>query len=292
MNADASSYYPPRSQGWGRWRAFWALLRRGLLLPRLDLPTNPGRLCAGFVLPGYAFYLAGYTAFFAAVAGAYGVAGVIYLVALGFPPASWAFAAMMSLHVTSAAYMHRRLRPDSDLNERVCAAVAIFLLAGLAYAGAQNLFGMVFQPVRFNDRVFVVKRMSRLASLPTGEWICYSVAESSRYFNTGDRHGAYVVQGGYGVGKIWAWPGDQVAFATNSFSVNGVFRPRKPEMPVSGAFTVPRECCFAWPDFAITEAHGPAAEIWAQQMRLDLGLVSEKQLVGRIGRSWFWRKQL
>jgi len=138
-------------------------------------------------------------------------------------------------------------------------------------------------PLRVNNQVVIVQKMSPPKAVARGDWVAYSIAEEWR---PGLR-----LQGGYGLRPVLAVPGDRVCFTSNACEVNGIPHVREPFMPTAGEFVVRENNWFIWPNLAINQP-GHGAEAVANATMLQLANVDHSQYVGKPLARWFWRRQI
>src|SRR5262245_47644898 len=112
----AAMYYPPRADRYSRIRY---RLRKLLLLGRRLSPTTVSlrEIALSLVIPGFSFRAYGLVIGNLVIA-AYAVCALLFFIWIGYPAGMWAFAGMLSIHVSSVAFIVKRLTPDFTVRLR------------------------------------------------------------------------------------------------------------------------------------------------------------------------------
>jgi hypothetical protein len=206
------------------------------------------------------------------------------IVLIGSRPANLAFGLLLSIHASGLAFMFDRMLPAPGFRARLLMTAA--LLASLVFGLYLPVRSLVqdrwFFPLRQNGRVIVIRRERPTAHLNRGDRIGYS-------FDGFQVH-ELVVHSGFGLGPVLALPGDRILFTKSTFEVNGNAQPRFALMPESGEIILDERHWFVWPEFDI-RGHGNVMGQVPQTLT-SLGIISERQFLGRPCRRWFWHKQL
>ncbi|MBA4150006.1 MAG: hypothetical protein H0X66_17990 [Verrucomicrobia bacterium] len=284
MSTGRSNYYPPRAGRRIIFRPISFRFRRWLEYSPFEIGSSalsvPAILWSA-IIPGYIFRVIGQQRIFLLVLGGYLFALLVFLGWLGYPLASIAYMAMLSLHVTSIAQLIKHLTPSCGLKFRIISTVTAFLLLNVfVYGFVQGQLGRLLNPLRINDEVVVV-RVCSWQTVKVGETIAYRIAG-------GDKNG-FVVVDGFGLDQVRAKGGDVVRFSKNSYQVNSTVFTRESYMPTTGEMIVPKGRWFVWPKFSINQTL-PEAEISKRTMLY--AIIGTDDLVGKPCRYWFWRKQL
>ena len=266
--------------------------RRALHLDKIHLP---GRLSGRdflvcLIVPGFALSALGRRTIGLGFQLVYWLAIPVFVIALGYPVANVAYGLMIGIHATGLVYLLSVwLGEDARFGLRVVlAVVAVMVLWQLVYS---PMVGFAERhwclPLRVHGQVVVVNPRARSQPVKGG-WMMYSLAGG----RDGDAHegGVIVVRGGYGWGPVLAAAGDQVSFSTNGFAINGVTQSSLSNMPMGGEFVVPEKHWFVWPEFAMGGRGNANPQIFSDRM-IQLGMVSEAQVIGRPYKHWFFRHQ-
>ncbi len=209
---------------------------------------------------------------------------LIFVRWLGYPAANVAFGLLLSLHATGLVYLLEPWLAGARFSMRILFSLIVLVtLASLLYLPIRNeIQAHWFTPLRVQGRVVVVRKHVSLGALQRGDLLAYEFGESaSPGFN---------VQGGVGLGPVLALPGDLIRFSGATFAVNGQVRPSLEHMPAKGELLVPEKHWFIWPELAIS-GHGAVPADAISATLLQLGTLSEDQLLGRPCQRWFWRRQ-
>ena len=286
-----SSFYPPRARWYSGFIYRWIqAIRRRFYLDRIHLPEGmpPGAFVLSIVLPGYSFFVLGRRLYGLAFVGAYVLAAIVFVVALGYALGGLAYGLLISIHATSIVYLEGKWLRDSEFLHRL--GIALCTLAGvwgLMYAPVVGFAQRhLVMPVRRGERVMVVHCGVNLYTLKRGDWVAYTTPGNQDL----DVGGRVIVREGMGLQQVLGLPGDHVRFTKEGVLVGDKLFPLAPYMPVDGELVVPEKTWFIWPQLNIYRGGGFAAgniEGIMQQM----AMVSEKQIIGRPFRHWFGRRQ-
>jgi hypothetical protein len=281
MDSD-TLYYPPRASRFGRLRYRWKRLTAFRRRPKIH-PAAVRDFVLSLLIPGFAFR-AYRRAIGAWVMGAYLACALFFFIWLGYPVANWSFAALLSLHASSIAFLIRFLAPNLRLVYRILITVWLILfLHTSVYLPLKGQLDQFVLPLRIADKV-IVARLTAPGDVKKGDWIVYEIEEG------GIGH-LVQLRGGYGFSPALATPGDIVEFEKGTYSVNGRSFPSQPYMPMKGGFTVPEKQWFVWPSVAIS-GRTAAGQSAITQMLKSQSLISEDRFVGKPFKRWFWRKQV
>lgn len=285
-----SLYYPPRARWYSKlWRP-WYALKRSLRLDAIPSPFDQPlyKLVMGIVVPGLSFRLYGQPLVSWLVMAGYGLAALVFVIWIGYRPATVALTAMISIHASSILHMQRRWLADLQLWLRIAWSVLLFVVvSACVYAPlCGQLERRWFMPLRIGERVFVIRTSATPRLVRRGDRVAYRIMEQGW-----GQHGAAVRIGeGYGIGQVLAVGGDKVSFSESWVSVNQELLPRRPYMPAQGDMTVAEGSWFIWPDVAILERGNAQAGVTVEAMK-QLATVREPEFVGVPFRRWWWRKQ-
>ncbi len=295
--AGPSEYYPRRARWYSRCLKPLDVLRRRLHLEKIHLPPafTLLQLLLGLLLPGYSFLANGRRILGWCFMGGYFLATVLFVVALGWQTGSVAYGLMISAHASSIIFLEgqwlQELSGGKAFLYRFALAVMTLLVVWLAIympvVGYAEAHWAV--PLQVGKNVVVLRRLGLAGTVQRGDAIMYSIRGGS----LGQAHGgggAVWAREGFGWGPVLAVAGDQVAFTTNSFLVNGLPHPLRPHMPTTGELVVPEKYWFIWPELAISNpANAGEANISALMLRL--ANVNENQFIGKPFKWWFGRRQ-
>ena len=292
---DASSYYPPRARWYSRFFVPWFAVQRALHLGRIRLPSGLStvQFFLSLILPGYAFFANDRRVLGWAFVAVYLYATLLFIAALGYLIGNVGYGLIIAAHASSIIFLEGHwLRERCQFGSRLALAVVTLLVVWLAiYAplvGFAERHWIV--PLRVRDKVVIVQRRVLMQAIKRGDFVVYSMREGG----AGDAHrggGAVRVQAGFGWGPVLAVARDRVEFSTNSFAVNGVARPLRPHMPMSGDLVVPEKHWFVWPELDINQ-NGNTSEATISAMMLQMAVVPEAQFVGKPFKRWFGRRQV
>lgn len=286
MMEPVSSYYPPRSRWWSPARNAWFWLLRKVRYDRLQaaLGLSVIELLLGMVVPGASFFIGRRQVFGRIVAGLYLVAGLIFLITVGFAVSTWSFGVLISLHVSSILFLLNRWLIQQSLWGRVVMSLAIVLIVSqVIYFPILGYFdGRWFRPLRVVERVVVIHPQVNVATLRRGDWVVHNT--------DGIRLQNLVVRPGAGIDPVLALPRDRVVFSPGSFEVNGQRFAARPHMPTSGEWLLNQNEWFIWPDLA-TLRQMNVPEVRFAEAFAALSRVPESRIVGRPYGRWFFRRQ-
>ena len=296
--AGPSEYYPRRARWYSRFLTPVYAVRRTLHLEKIHLPSTLTllQLLLGLIVPGYAFLANGRRIMGWGFVGAYGMAGGLFIVALGYQLGNLGYGLMISAHASSIIFLEGHWMRDSSGSAafawRFGLAVITLLVVWLAiYSPAVNYVEENWVvPLRVREKVVVMRRLGLAGDIQRGDAVMYSIREG----NLGHAHGgggAVWVREGFGWGPVLAVAGDRVAFTTNAFLVNDIPHPLLPHMPTAGELVVPEKHWFIWPELAISNPHN-AGEANISALMLQMATVAEDQFVGKPFKSWFGRRQI
>jgi hypothetical protein len=289
MNMDdvVSPYYPPRARWYGRLLYPCAAARRILHLDRIHPPKgiSPFQFLLSLLLPGFSFLATGKPSVGRCFIAAYGVAGLVFIGALGYTAGTIAYGVVVSAHALSIVHLQNLcLREDGNFKRRmVLAAGALLAVWMLFYQPLTHYAGKHwFMPLRTPRNVVVVDCRVAPGSVKPGDWIGFRM--------NGIAGEGYVIQQGFGVEKVLAKAGDKIVFTPEHIEINGVAHPRQPRMPGRGEWVVPEKHWFVWPNLAITaQGHG---QVYLDQALQANGMIAENNLIGKPFTRWFGRRQL
>jgi hypothetical protein len=284
---ETSPFYPPRA----RWTSIFyyldTALTRRLALDRIRIPNQirAGQLVAGFLVPGLAVYFRSPSVWGPIMLGASALLAAIYAFWLGNPAANWAMGLLVSIHSSGFVYYCHPPGNAESLRSRLSFTALVFLaMVLLLYIPARSLLQHhVVCPLSLGGQVVLVNRSPLTHSVQRGEWVAYSMAESSE--NLVRFHG------GLGLGQVLAVGGDRVTFSEKTFRVNGIKHLNLPHMPTSGELVIPEKHWFIWPNLAIS-GHGNVPESSINGTFLALADVSPAQFEGQPFKRWFGREQI
>jgi hypothetical protein len=270
----------------GVWNAWFAVLRRTRVrLPRtpsLHFPSLSAETVAVIIVPAYAWIALGKPATARWAFVAYVLAAVVAVTCLGWNIAGWAAGVMITIHALGIAeyfYSGQRFTPP---RHRLLRSVGVVLAVSLAYTVVtRHLLGYVAIPVQTaRAGVILVNNWASLRSVAVGELVAFRT--------DGWRKGNVRIPGGVYLGRVFAHAGEEIAFAADTFLVNGRTRARLPFMPRSGKAQVPPDCVFVWPVELQAEFRDAEQAIDFTQ---SVAFRPRADIVGRAYHRWFWRKQ-
>jgi hypothetical protein len=286
MGKSESPYYPPRAHWYAGVFRIGDTLRRRLSRDRIRIPTGVSfaRLVGGCLVPGFAFYLRGPRFWGQIAMAACALLAFAFVVWLGYPAGNYAFGMLLSIHLTALTYLCEPWLTQAPLRSRILFSMAVMGVLGLGlYMPARTLIQERWcLPMRINNQIVIVQRLASSEAIKRGDWIAYSIS-------TDHGDGVYVKEG-FGLAPVLACGGDKVLFSEQTFSVNGISRPRREHMPGSGEWVVPEKHWFAWPDLVIS-THG-IAESTISAAILHMATVPQERFMGRPFKRWFWRRQI
>ena len=221
----------------------------------------------------------------------YVLAGVVFVVALGYQIGSIGYGLMISVHASSIIFLEGHwLRDQCQFQVRLALAGLTLLVVWLAIY--TPLIGFVerhwIMPLRVRGHVVIVQRMTAPGGIKRGDHVMYSLNATH---NALIHNEAVYVERGFGWGPVLAVAGDRVEFSTNKFLLNGETRALLPHMPQSGELVVSEKHWCIWPEFEML-GHGNVGEATLSTMMLELATVPESEFVGKPFKRWFGRRQI
>jgi hypothetical protein len=270
----------------------WFSFLRVSHLDQVHLPVGirPLLFLICLVIPGFSFWVLGRRGLGAGVLGVYCAAGLVFIIALGYPEGGICYGLMISAHATSIFYLELRWLEDSGFGLKVFLALATLLIAWQAFYSPLLVFAgrHWFIPLRVRSNVVIAQPSASVNAVHRGEWIVYAQKE---IYAAEVRDQGVDVQAGNEYGRVLAVAGDDIRFSTNAFTINGIAHPLYSHMPTEGELVVPEKHWFVWPDFDIG-GHGNVGAAAVSATLLRLAMVSDDQLVGKPYQRWFWRRQI
>ena len=287
---ERSPYYPPRA----RWYSplleardrFGYELALDRLNPALGANVRLLPLLAGFFIPGVAFYFRAPGIIGKAALAWTALLLLAFVALLGNSWDNLVFAMLLSAHVSGFVFYCNPLVSSALRDRLLFTLLMVVLIRALVYYPAQTFVdNYLVSPMQWRDRVVIINREYSADAIRPGDWVAYTAQE---YFVPGE--GGVYAAGGLDLAPVLAVPGDVVEFSTDSYSVNGVPRPKLLHMPSSGSIVVPQKEWLVWPNLAIDVHHIEPAVLSATL--LQLSRVTEAQLIGKPFQRWFWWKQI
>lgn len=282
-----SPYYPPRARWYSRFLYPGAALRRHLHLETIHLPDglSPFQVFLSIVIPSFAFFTNGRRVLGWSFLATYLLAGLIFIVALGYTMGGFAFGIMIAVHATSIVFLESYWLRESGFGLRVCLALGTLAVVwGAVYSPlirfAERHWVM---PLRIGERVIIVSRRASPQTLKRGDWVAYRIQRSSE----GELH----IRSGLDLAPVLALAGDRVEFTSDTYTVNGVHNHLLDLMPSQGEMTVPEKHWFVWPQIAIGVRRN-VPDTTVSSAMLQIGMVSQEEIVGTPFKKWFWREQV
>ena len=173
-----SPYYPPRARWYSPLRNFYQRLcnhasNTRILLEHFQPPIGFRVTLWSLIVPGFVFRAFGYHSFGKIAMSGCGLAALIFFIWLGYPISTIAFASILSLHVSSVAFLLKRLSPSSGLRFRMISTLlAVFVSSIFVYGSLRSKLEQAFMPLRIEKNVIVVrggamKNVKRGIGLPT-----------------------------------------------------------------------------------------------------------------------------
>lgn len=294
MNS-AGPYYPPRAR-WnspvktlcfklGRGLSTFGILTSESGIKSISRDTFLSLLIPGYVFPSFGYPLVGKIAMSWLV-----IAWLIFFAWLGYPVATVAYASILSLHVTSIAFLMKRFAPNLTLVFRILSTFLIlFVLDVYVYGFLQRHVEQSFMPLRIGKNVVIVHAQN-VKNLKRGDWIAYRIDPHSIHITGGNYHGSIVAEQGFGLERVMAGPRDAVRFDKNTYRVNEQTFAGKPFMPSSGEFTLASNLWLVWPKFSVHGGGIPETRI--ANFLQGYAVISDKQMIGKPFVRWFGRKQI
>jgi hypothetical protein len=216
------------------------------------------------------------------------MAGLVFIVALGYLAGSIGFGLMISAQATSLLFLEGLWLGSSPFRGKMVAAVCTLLAV---FAGYSQLLAFVqhhwLMPLRVGNRVMIVRNSIRASAIQRGDWVAYEISEARA---AAAHIGAVHLRSGFGLDPVLALPGDRVRFAQGELFVNGHPLPTSYQMPADGELVVPEHVWFIWPRFEVN-LHGNVAGADIAAALFQIALVPENQIVGQAYKHWFGRTQ-
>lgn len=277
------NYYPPRGHGWGFWRR-WALwLRRVTYADHIKISPGTWTALGGLLVPGRGFFMAGQSRMGRLSRAVYVLALVLFLLRFGLPEAQVGFGLAVAIHAGGIIYWLRPVLADLPPWQRVGGPLILLVLVWmLLYLPLLGLLGQVLYPLQTKDEVIVCNALANPHRIQSGDWMAYRVPERRR-------HGFHV-QEGFGLGRVYGMPGDQIAFFPDRFTVNGLAHYRHAHMPRSGQWNVPTNAWFVWSQYVVITRVN-VSEVQLTEDMIELSMVPQKSFVGTPFRRWCGRRQ-
>jgi hypothetical protein len=220
---------------------------------------------------------------------AYVLAGVVFVVALGFLAAGVAYGLLIGLHATSIIFVEGLWLKESSLKVRLgMALLTLFAVWGLIYSPIVNYTqSHWFMPLRMGKHVIVVRSRVAPNSIKRGEWLAYEI--SGDEYRGQHAAGTYL-ESGFGIDPVLALPGDRLRFTREALYINDQPLPLQPHMPVQQELVLPGKVWFIWPRLGVSrDGFWTEANVSATKQRI--AMVSQNQIIGRPFKRWFGRQQ-
>jgi hypothetical protein len=288
---DASSYYPPRARWYTRtFLVPGARVRRWAHLDGLRISDriSPGDLLLSITMPGFAFFALGRREIGWLVLGVYGLAGLVFIVALGYLGGSIAFGLMISAHSTSLVFLEGLWLGGSRFRVKMLAAVCTLLAV---FAGYSQVVAFVqrhwLMPLRIGEQVVIIRNGINASSIKRGDLVAYEISEDRA---AAAQIGAVHLRSGFGLDPVLALPGDRIRFAREGLFVNDHREVVSAYMPRGGELVVPEHVWFIWPSL-VANMHGGVSESDISAAMRQIALVPEDQIVGKAFKRWFFLTQ-
>ena len=256
-----------------------------LSLPRSAIPVTFRQLVFNLTLPGYAFARAGWPRIGVALAAVWAVAGLVFLMWLGYAVANIAFGLMMSLHVSSILQFLNRVGPGLSVWRRLgFSLVVLFVVGNLIYAsGLRWIQSHLFLPLQTEGKVYVINPRVKPAALQHGDWVACE--------SPGGRYANVTIHSGYLLGPVLALPGETIQFGADEFQVNDTHGQRRPLMPAGGNLTLDGKTWLVWPALrTVTRYNASQSDI--ERAVLNMAQIRHEEMIGQPYRRWFWREQI
>ena len=256
---------------------------------RITDRISPSELLLSIALPGFAFFALRRRLIGLSVLAVYIMAGLVFIVALGYLAGSIAFGLMISAHATSLVFVEGLWLGDPRFRVKLVAAVCTLLAV---YAGYSQLLAFVqhnwLMPLRVGNRVVIVHSGINFSSIKRGDWVAYEISEERA---AAANSGPVYLRSGFGLDPVLALPGDRVRFTRAALLVNDHPVAPAAQMPTEGEWVVPEHVRFIWPRFEVNQ-HGNVAASDILDALLQIAQVPENQIVGKAFKHWFGRTQL
>ena len=279
----SSPYYPPRATWTRVFRRIPGALRRTLYFLHVDevqlpLVLTERRHLWCFLVPGLSFREAGFKRISAAMMAAWLAAACVFLLWLGYGPATMALGLMLSLHVSSIIHLLNRTSPGAGVLRRLVFSLAVLIIVGSVYRFGVEL---VIMPLESHGKVYVVHRIPAAVGIQRGELVAC---------RTGGTWGTVRIHSGLVLDRVLGVPGDKVEFGNAEYRVNGVAAPRRQWMPGGGDLVVPQNTWLVWPSLDTLRQVGVSEEMISRSV-LQVALVPRSGIIGKPFHRWFWRDQ-
>jgi hypothetical protein len=283
-----SEFYPPRA----RWPSFRSKrVRRRWWRAKTFLLESDALGCSladailSFLIPAYAFKVFRHRRIALALAIAYVAAAAAYVYWVGYYAS--ALMVMISVHVSSAGYLCKRVLVGLRFSLRLMTAFAIFLfLYGLVYRPLNAKMGEMVIPLRVGKNIVLINRLISPATIQRGDLIAYQI----RAGYSGEHNAALAVQSGFGFSQALAVPGDTIRFFPKQIEINGRKQRAQSYMPMNGELRLAKNEWFVWPELATGGNRVPGFEQISAAF-LERAVISEKDIVGKPCERWFWKQQ-
>lgn len=287
MRTVASPYYPPRA---GRSRHLYKVLdwvrcslQRTQLGQQIHLSVPPLEFFKYCVVPGLGFRAAGWDRLARLALCCWATAFVVYLVALGYPTATFAFGLMMSIHVSSILCVLGQEWSHWSLVRRALVALSVvFSLNQFVYRPFESaLENYCLMPVVSEVGPCVINRTRWGQRLNRGDLVAYRIQATG---------GLARISAGVGIDRILAVPGDVVEFTPTEFLVNGARFPKLHDMPDTGGLTLEPDVWFIWPSVRKTMHGNVGAELISATL-LHTAAVQRNKILGKPFGLSLWHRQ-
>jgi hypothetical protein len=249
---------------------------------------SPGDLLLSIAVPGFAFFALGRRAIGWPVLGVYVLAGLVFIVALGYLAGSIAFGLMISAHATSLLFLEGLWLGSSRFRAKMVAAVCTLLAVLACYSQVVTVVQRHWlMPLRIGERVVIIRNGIHPSSIKRGDWVAYEISEERA---AAAHVGAVYLQSGVGLDPVLALPGDRVRFTREGLFVNDHREMASSRVPRQGELVVPEKVWFIWPRL-VANMHGGVSESDMSAAMQQIALVPESQIVGKAFKRWFFRTQ-
>lgn len=286
-----SEYYPPRARGLFLFRRSWFALRRILPIESLNiqrerLTVSPGNILLSLLLPSYIFHVLGWRRVALLVASVYFLAFCAHIFWVGYYTS--ALVIMLSIHVTSAAYLVKQLAPNFGLALRLLSSFALFVFFySFVYQPFNSRLAKTVIPMRVGKNIVFVNCLASPKTIQRGDWIAYRIKSG----NAGAHNAAIAIHEGFGISPTLGIAGDTVRFSPNQIEINGKIQSRENYMPTNGEWVISEKQWFVWPKVAIG-GNRAAADGQISAVLQERALISEKEFVGKPFKHWFGKRQI
>ena len=285
-----SEFYPPRAAPWPIFfRRFWFAMPSWIkfFFSKFYLrDCSPWNGVLSVLLPAYVFKVFGYRKIALLLAIAYCIAFCAYIFWVGY--FAFPLAVMISIHVSSAAYLCKRLTPDSSLSLRLLTSLSLFvMLYSLVYKPINSQLEKILMPLEVGNKIIVINRLASLAKIKRGEIIAYRINNGS----SGTHNSALAVRSGFGISPVLAIPGETIHFFPKEIEVSGEKRPAQSYMPLQGEIAMAEKQWFVWPEVNIAGNRVASFDQISSTLR-QYAVISEKEFIGKPFEHWFWKRQI